>query len=99
MVRALSLVLATASLFGCGSTASGTTTGTTGGGGGVPVCEVDTSAPDLELPDATDPAKGSFTMDQALVDLPDGPGPLRAIIDTDLGALTCELFPDKAPIG
>jgi peptidyl-prolyl cis-trans isomerase A (cyclophilin A) len=46
-----------------------------------------------------DPAHGKFTMDQALAGLPDGPGPLRAIIDTDLGTLTCPLYPDKAPIG
>ncbi len=51
------------------------------------------------LPDTTDPEHDMFTMDQALAGLPDGPGPLRAIIDTDEGTLTCELFPDKAPIG
>ncbi|NUP06960.1 MAG: peptidylprolyl isomerase [Polyangiaceae bacterium] len=31
--------------------------------------------------------------------MPDGPGPLRAIIETELGTVTCELFPDVAPIG
>jgi peptidyl-prolyl cis-trans isomerase A (cyclophilin A) len=46
-----------------------------------------------------DPDHGMFTMEQALAGLPDGPGPLRAIIDTDLGTLTCSLYPDKAPIG
>jgi peptidyl-prolyl cis-trans isomerase A (cyclophilin A) len=32
------------------------------------------------------------------VELPEGPGPLRAVIDTEKGTLTCELFPDNAPI-
>jgi len=49
------------------------------------------------LPDLTDPTGGVFTMDDALVDLPPGPGPLRAVIATDKGELTCELRPDKAP--
>jgi peptidyl-prolyl cis-trans isomerase A (cyclophilin A) len=48
---------------------------------------------------SSDPEAGNFTMSEALVDLPTGPGPLRAIIETDLGTVTCELFPDKAPIG
>jgi peptidyl-prolyl cis-trans isomerase A (cyclophilin A) len=48
---------------------------------------------------SSDPEAGNFTMTEALVDLPSGPGPLRAIIDTDLGSVTCELLPDKAPIG
>lgn len=38
-------------------------------------------------------------MDEALAGLPPGPGPLRAIIETDLGTLTCTLRPDAAPIG
>jgi peptidyl-prolyl cis-trans isomerase A (cyclophilin A) len=91
--------------LGCGSSISGTTGGggsasasTSGTGGSVP-CGPDTSMPDEVLPDTTDPAKGMFTIDQALAGLPDGPGPLRAIIDTDQGTLTCELRPDKAPNG
>jgi peptidyl-prolyl cis-trans isomerase A (cyclophilin A) len=48
---------------------------------------------------SSDPEAGDFTMTEALVDLPSGTGPLRAIIDTDLGIVTCELRPDKAPIG
>ena len=79
-----------------GSGGVGGTGGSTGGSGG---CGPDTSAPDEVLPDTTDPAKGVFTMDDALAGLPDGPGPLRAVIDTDLGALTCVLRPDKAPNG
>jgi peptidyl-prolyl cis-trans isomerase A (cyclophilin A) len=47
----------------------------------------------------TDPEAGMFTLDEALAGLPEGPGPLQAIIDTDLGAVTCSLYPDKAPNG
>jgi peptidyl-prolyl cis-trans isomerase A (cyclophilin A) len=38
-------------------------------------------------------------MDDALAGLPEGPGPLRAVLDTDMGALSCTLRPDKAPNG
>ena len=47
----------------------------------------------------SDPEAGMFTLDEALTGLPEGPGPLRAIIDTDMGAVTCSLYPDKAPNG
>jgi peptidyl-prolyl cis-trans isomerase A (cyclophilin A) len=46
-----------------------------------------------------DPEAGDFTLDEALAGLPEGSGALQAIIDTDLGVLTCSLFADKAPIG
>jgi peptidyl-prolyl cis-trans isomerase A (cyclophilin A) len=55
--------------------------------------------PNEVLPNTSDPAAGMFTMVDALAGLPDGPGPLRALIDTDQGLLTCELRPDKAPNG
>jgi peptidyl-prolyl cis-trans isomerase A (cyclophilin A) len=83
---------------GAGSGGAATGGAATGGTGGA-VCGPDTSAPDETLTATSDPAKGVFTMDDALAGLPDGPGPLRAIIDTDLGTLTCELRPDKAPNG
>ena len=60
-------------------------------------CAADPSNPNMDLGSGADPAGGSFTMAQALVDLPDGPGPLRTIITTDLGTLTCTLRDDKAP--
>jgi peptidyl-prolyl cis-trans isomerase A (cyclophilin A) len=60
-------------------------------------CGPDTSAPNEVLPYTTDPQQGEFAMSDALMGLPDGPGPLRAIIDTELGSITCELRPDKAP--
>lgn len=67
--------------------------------GGMAACGDDVDGPiSDDLGVATDPEAGDFTMDEALVDLPQGPGPLRAIIDTDLGALTCELRPDKTPV-
>lgn len=82
-----------------GSGTGGTGTGGTGtGGSGGDAC-ADVAPPNDVLPDATDPEKGMFTMAQALAELPDGPGPLRAIIDTDLGTLTCTFHDDKAPIG
>jgi peptidyl-prolyl cis-trans isomerase A (cyclophilin A) len=40
-----------------------------------------------------------FTLEEALAELPEGPGPLRAVIETEKGTLTCALHPDKAPIG
>lgn len=58
--------------------------------------------PDLpfeSLGNGDDPEAGDFTMQEALDGLPEGPGPLQAIIETELGTLTCELFPDAAPIG
>lgn len=62
-------------------------------------CGPDTSAPNEVLTNTTDPAQGVFTMADALAGLPQGPGPLRAIIDTDEGTLTCILRDDKAPMG
>jgi peptidyl-prolyl cis-trans isomerase A (cyclophilin A) len=47
--------------------------------------------PEQVLDDTSDPEHGLFTLDQALDGLPDGPGPLRAIITTELGVLTCAL--------
>ncbi len=44
-----------------------------------------------------DPRKGVFSLADATKGLP-GKGALTAVIDTDLGALTCALFDDKAPI-
>jgi peptidyl-prolyl cis-trans isomerase A (cyclophilin A) len=89
-----------------GSGASGGTAGTagtggtaTGGTGGTAACGDDVTPPNEVLPDATDPEQGNFTLDEALAELPEGPGPLRAIIDTDLGTLTCTMHPDEAPIG
>jgi peptidyl-prolyl cis-trans isomerase A (cyclophilin A) len=86
---------------GAGGESSGTAGGggAGGGAGGAAACGDDVKAPDEVLPDATDPEAGDFTLDEALVELPPGPGPLRAIIETDLGTVTCELFPEEAPIG
>jgi peptidyl-prolyl cis-trans isomerase A (cyclophilin A) len=55
--------------------------------------------PEETLGKGKDPIKGVFSMEEALAGLPEGPGPLRAIIDTDFGVISCELRPDKAPIG
>jgi peptidyl-prolyl cis-trans isomerase A (cyclophilin A) len=43
-----------------------------------------------------DPDAGNWTLDKALVGLPAGKQ-LFADITTDAGAVTCELFPDRAP--
>lgn len=81
------------------SSSSSTTTTTASGEAGGAACGADPSAPDEVLADTTDPAHGVFTLDEALAGLPEGPGPLRAVIDTDLGTITCTLRPDVAPNG
>jgi peptidyl-prolyl cis-trans isomerase A (cyclophilin A) len=89
---------------GAGGQAQGGEGGATGGGGagasgGAPSCGADPVLPEETLGGGEDPEAGDFTLDEALAGLPEGPGPLRAILETDLGTLTCELFPDDAPIG
>jgi peptidyl-prolyl cis-trans isomerase A (cyclophilin A) len=105
---AVALVLLSACADGATSTSSeggGTTTsagGSTsdGGAGG----EIDPCA-DVDIPEeivgtgAADPEAGDFTLEEALDGLPEGPGPLRAIIDTELGVITCTLLPEAAPMG
>lgn len=44
-----------------------------------------------------EPWTGDFTLEHATQGLP-GEGPLSATIETNLGALKCELFEDKAPL-
>jgi peptidyl-prolyl cis-trans isomerase A (cyclophilin A) len=82
---------------GSGPGASGP--GGAGPGSGGSNCEPDVPAPNDEIPGSADPEAGDFTVDEALAELPEGPGPLRAIITTEKGVITCELFPDDAPIG
>ncbi len=85
------------------SSVGGGSTGGTGGSGGSggqlidPCADVD--LPEEDLGTGPDPEAGDFTLDEALADLPDGPGPLRAVITTDLGVITCELLPEVAPVG
>ncbi|WP_437807184.1 peptidylprolyl isomerase [Sorangium sp. So ce1078] len=81
---------------GAASSSSSASSASTGGGG-TAECAPDVDAPEEVLPGATDPEAGMFTLDEALAELPEGPGPLRAIIDTDEGEITCELFPEQAP--
>jgi peptidyl-prolyl cis-trans isomerase A (cyclophilin A) len=69
------------------------------GGGGAASCGEDVDAPFEELGGGADPENNDFTLDEALAELPEGTGPLRAIFDTDFGTITCELFPEVAPIG
>ena len=81
-----------------GSGGSGSTTSSTGTG--MTVCGPDVdAAPNPDLGVTKDPEAGNFTLDEALVELPMGPGPLRAIIETDLGTVTCVLHDVEAPIG
>lgn len=68
------------------------------GGSGVD-CGPDGPAPNEELQATSDPTAGVFGLSEALEGLPEGSGPLRAVIDTAEGALTCTLYPDKAPNG
>jgi peptidyl-prolyl cis-trans isomerase A (cyclophilin A) len=44
-----------------------------------------------------DPAKGKFTLDEALDGLP-AKGPITATIKTSLGTMKCKLYDDKAPV-
>jgi peptidyl-prolyl cis-trans isomerase A (cyclophilin A) len=68
------------------------------GAGGDPDPCADVLLTEEVLPGATDPEAGEFTIDEALADLPAGPGPLRAVIETELGTITCELRDDVAPM-
>ncbi|MFO0616177.1 MAG: peptidylprolyl isomerase [Polyangiaceae bacterium] len=89
------------------ATTSSTTTATTADTGsssssGEPITQCpadDTTLPTVDLGTGKDPEMGDFTMEEALAGLPEGPGPLRAIIDTEMGSITCELFPESAPKG
>jgi peptidyl-prolyl cis-trans isomerase A (cyclophilin A) len=83
---------------GGGGGNAGGSGGASGGAGGA-ACGDDVPPPDEVLPDVSDPEMGNFTLDEALAELPAGPGPLRAILDTDLGTMTCTFYPDEAPIG
>jgi len=85
-----------------GNTGTTATAGVGGGGGdGLPAfpCGDDVDAPAVTLPDVSDPEAGDFTLAEALDQLPAGMGPLTAYIETDMGTLRCELFPNAAPIG
>ena len=65
-------------------------------GGG---CETDPPIAEETLGGGPDPEGGVFTMDEALAGLPAGDGPLRAIVRTEHGELTCTLEPDLVPNG
>lgn len=93
---------------GTGTTGSTTETGGAGGGGGATTtsstgtpteCGDDVALPEEILEGSSDPEAGDFTLEEALAGLPEGPGPLRAILETDFGTMSCELYPDEAPIG
>jgi peptidyl-prolyl cis-trans isomerase A (cyclophilin A) len=83
----------------CGSDSSDATSsgsggagggGGTGGGGGFGVCGPDTSDPNETVTmGGSDPLGGVFTLTDALAGLPAGDGPLRAVITTDVGEITC----------
>jgi peptidyl-prolyl cis-trans isomerase A (cyclophilin A) len=93
------LFFTAAGALGCSSeTSGGTSSGSTSTGGPVGPCD-DVASPNETLSVTSDPEGSAFTLDKALAGLPPGPGPLRAIIDTDLGVITCSLNTDKAPIG
>jgi len=84
---------------------SGGAGGDGGAGGSGPVRLVFDEACEGALPTeedlgaAEDPEEGDFTLEEALAGLPDGDGPLRAVMDTDHGLLSCTLFPEVAPLG
>ena len=80
-----------------GSGAAGGGAAGSGGGDGGAACGSDGDGPNETLSMGADPAGGVFTLTEALTDLPEGDGPLRAIIDTDAGAITCTLEADAVP--
>jgi peptidyl-prolyl cis-trans isomerase A (cyclophilin A) len=51
---------------------------------------------DAREPSSPDPEHGDFTIEEALAGMP-GQGPVQALIHSDLGAITCKLYTDKAP--
>lgn len=55
--------------------------------------------PSCPEPDSEDPQEGDFTLEEALEGLekPDGAGNPSAVIRTNRGTFTCELFADRAP--
>jgi peptidyl-prolyl cis-trans isomerase A (cyclophilin A) len=86
------------------TTGATTTTGASSGDGGstgtrMTGCGADVDAPVEADLGTKDPEAGDFTLDEALAELPMGPGPLRAIIVTDLGTITCTLAAKEAPLG
>jgi peptidyl-prolyl cis-trans isomerase A (cyclophilin A) len=88
---------------GTTSTTASTTTSTSSASSASSTSSGGDPCADTDIPEQNvgmaDPEAGEFTMEEALDGLPDGPGPLRAIIDTEMGQITCELFPEVAPIG
>jgi peptidyl-prolyl cis-trans isomerase A (cyclophilin A) len=76
---------------GVGGAGGGAGGGTGGSGtGGAAECGPDTSDPDEVVSmGGADPLGGVFTLEQALEGLPPGDGPLRAVITTELGDITC----------
>jgi peptidyl-prolyl cis-trans isomerase A (cyclophilin A) len=63
-----------------------------------PPSSVVTGRPANSVPVAKDdPLQGKFTLEQALAGLK-GDGDLYAVLRTSAGKLSCQLFPDKAPI-
>ena len=85
--------------LGGGNQGAGNTGGENAGGQGPQCPAPDTDLPEENLGSGADPEGGEFTLDEALAGLPEGPGPLRAIIGTSFGDITCELFPESAPNG
>lgn len=55
--------------------------------------------PSCPEPDGPDPLGGSFTLEQALegIEKPEGAGNPKAVIRTNRGKMTCELYADKTP--
>ncbi len=69
--------------------------GAGGAGGNTGGCGPDLSDPDEVVSKSTvDPLAGVFSLDDALEGLPPGDGPLRAVITTDVGEITCT-FDDR----
>jgi peptidyl-prolyl cis-trans isomerase A (cyclophilin A) len=85
---------------GAGST-GGDETGGSGGAGasGGAACGADDAGPDETIGPGADPTGGVFSLAEALDGLPPGAGPLRAIIRTEVGDITCTLADSEVPNG
>ena len=80
-----------------GSNTGGSNTGGSNTGGDDPCA--DDAGPDETLGAGGDPTGGVFTLAEALEGLPPGDGPLRAIIRTEVGDITCTLEEVEVPNG
>ena len=92
VARLAPIVAAALCLFGC----SKSPPEPAGGSGVAQAAERDEPISAVPV-SADDPLHGKFTLQEALAGLPPG-NTIVATIDTDMGAISCKLYGDRAPI-